>query len=384
MNGSRTYNCNDCVLPADNSSNKLFDLPTGFIHFFVFTNVAVLVLTVFGNFAVIYVFMASDAMRNTVNNHFLVSLSVADILVGLLVMPCALDALCWNKWRCGGFWKDFSGFGNFCFCISSIMHLMMLSVDRFLAISKPLHYSAKMTTNRAWIIVVILWTYSILWALPPLFGLSSYECFIAYIGKCHEDDWTKYGLNLVFGLSVVSCTYGLALGTMIVVYWKIGQTVRQQAQRIDNENAVPKLEYMKNKVITKKNLLARNKGVVTLLIVILAYLVCWSPFCVLLIIELAQGKKVKGPASVLTMFIGFFNSCCNPIIYSVKYKHFRSVLKRLVRRNVVAQMPVFYIKEVPNIGKHSTSCNMGNLVSVTECNPREGIKTLKPLDHHPS
>ena len=111
MNGS-FIDCCDTKYDAD---TKLFDLPFGFVIFFVIFNIIVLILTVIGNSAVIYVFVASDAMRNVVNNHFLVSLSLADLLVGLLVMPCAIDALSSNQWRCGEFWKEFSGFGNFCF-----------------------------------------------------------------------------------------------------------------------------------------------------------------------------------------------------------------------------------------------------------------------------
>ena len=344
MNGS-FIDCCDTKYDAD---TKLFDLPFGFVIFFVIFNIIVLILTVIGNSAVIYVFVASDAMRNVVNNHFLVSLSLADLLVGLLVMPCAIDALSSNQWRCGEFWKEFSGFGNFCFCISSIMHLMMLSVDRYLAISQPLHYTTKVTTNRAWMIVIILWAYSTLWALPPLFGLSSYECFIAYIGKCHEDDWSKYGLNLVFGLSVVSGTYGLALVTMVCVYWKIGKTIRDQARRIAATRAMGKNGCFKKRRNEQKSLIVRNKGVVTLIVVILAYFACWSPFCVLLFIELGQGRKVKGPASLLTMFVGFLNSCCNPIIYSVKYQRFRTVLIRLIRKSyVISNRTVFTLSEGP-------------------------------------
>ena len=91
--------------------------------------------------------------------------------------------------------------------------------------------------------------------------------------------------------------------------------------------------------IAKK--LSRNNGVVTLLVVTLVYLVCWSPFCILLFIEIGTGEKVKGPYSTVAMLVGFANSCCNPVVYSIKYRRFRlAVLNMFAKRNFVLKFSV--------------------------------------------
>ena len=77
-----------------------------------------------------------------------------------------------------------------------------------------------------------MWLYSALWAFLPLFGVSSYEYFISYIGTCEAKDWSKFGLNFAFAISVVSGTYGIALLSMVFVYFKIGRVIRNQLQRI--------------------------------------------------------------------------------------------------------------------------------------------------------
>ena len=109
---------------------------------------------------------------------------------------------------------------------------MMLSIDRYMAISRPLFYPLEMTSGRAIAICFVAWIYSALWAFLPLFGVSSYECFISYIGRCNSEDWSNYGLNFVFAISVVSGTYGLALIVMVYVYWKIARVTRSQKVRI--------------------------------------------------------------------------------------------------------------------------------------------------------
>lgn len=77
-----------------------------------------------------------------------------------------------------------------------------------------------------------------------------------------------------------------------------------------------------------------KKGVITVLIVIGTYMVCWSPFCILLFIQMSNGKEAGGPAAdLVTMFIGFANSACNPIIYCIRHRAFREAAKALFLRH---------------------------------------------------
>ena len=336
---------------ATNDNSKLVDIPQVWTIIIITIMVFIVMLTIVGNIAVMVVLRYSNVLKSIVNSHFLISLSIADLLVATLVMPCALDAVNSGTWRCGKIWGIFNGFGNFLFCISSIMHLMMLSIDRYLAIARPLFYPLEMTKSRAIILCFVLWAYSAVWAFLPLFGVSSYECFIAYIGWCKAEDWSKFGLNFGFAISVVSGTYGLALISMVCVYWKIARVIRKQLQRIkdvtyaerktsanNNENNCPSTTIKQEKAAKK---LSRNKGVVTLMIVTLVYLVCWSPFCILLFVEIGTGKKIKGPYGTVAMLAGFANSCCNPVIYSIKYRRFRiAVIKMLGKTNLVLKFSV--------------------------------------------
>lgn len=348
--------------------SKLIDLPQVWTIFLMLVMILVQVLTVLGNITVLVVLRYSNVLNMIVNCPLLVSLSIADLLVAILVMPCALDAVNTGSWRCGKIWGKFNGFGNFLFCISSIIHLMVLSIDRYLAISRPLFYPFEMTTNRAIIICLAAWMYSALWAFLPLFGVSSYECFISYIGECQAEDWSKYGLNFVFAISVVSGTYGLALVAMVYVYWKIACVIRSQSQRIANtatscNTSLSDTNNMKSSsrssiAFTRK--LSQHKGVITLLIVIVVYLICWSPFCFLLFYEIGSGEKVKGPAGTVAMLAGFANSCCNPMIYAIKYKNFRAEVMRLLPKKRVNLDNVYFDRKKKNVKLRTLENNVRN------------------------
>ena len=290
------------------------------------------VVIIVGNTFVIGALTKIDALKVMANNQAVISLAVADLLVGLLVMPCAIDSVVAGKWRCGYLWGRLNAFGNFSFCISSIMHLALLSVDRYIAISRPLVYSSTVTKKRARIACLSLWIYSTLWALPPLFGISPYECFIPYIGECPKQDWMHSKVSILFTISVVCCTYGVAVVVMCFVYAKIYIAICGQSKRISK--TMKQLRTNSSLAATAKSASAK-KGALTLLIVIGTYVACWSPFCLLLFTQMARGKTAGGPtADLTTMFIGFANSACNPIIYSIRYRAFRETVTRIfVRKN---------------------------------------------------
>ncbi|KAL9975374.1 hypothetical protein ACROYT_G012529 [Oculina patagonica] len=314
--------------------------PTSVVILTTILMIIVNVVTLVGNAFVIVALTKIDALKHMANNQVVISLAIADLLVGLLVMPCAIDAVLAGKWRFGELWGKLNAFGNFAFCISSIMHLALLSVDRYIAISRPLVYSSVVTKTRARSACLLLWIYSTLWALPPLFGVSSYECFIPYIGKCLKKDWQHSKVAIAFTASVVCGTYGAAVVVMCFVYFKIFIAIFKQSKRI----SVTVEQVRRNNDSAARTNASARKGVLTVLIVIGTYIVCWSPFCVLLFVQMACGKSAGGPtADLITMFIGFANSACNPIIYCIRYRAFRETVKRIfVRKNDCFQ---YFFKE---------------------------------------
>ena len=155
-------------------------------------------------------------------------------------------------------------------------------------------------------------------------------------------------MNFAFAISVVSGTYGIALLSMVFVYFKIGRVIRNQLQRTqevasgEDQKSRNEIEqfglFHKTKQTKFANKMSRHKGLVTLITVTLVYFICWSPFCILLF-EIGTEEKVRGPYGTLAMFVGFTNSCCNPIIYSIKYRRFRSaVIRLLVKKNLVSDL----------------------------------------------
>ena len=332
MSGNFTNFCCTGLATGDNFSLVTSTWPSSAVILTTIIMIAINLATIVGNAFVIVALVRMIVLKAMpANKHAIVSLAVADLLVGLLVMPGAIDSVVAGKWRYGRVLGKLNAFGNFSFCISSIMHLALLSVDRYVAISRPLVYSSVVTKNKARGACLLLWIYSTLWALPPLFGVVTYECFIPYIGKCIETEWLLGKGAVFFTASVVCCTYGAAVLIMCCVYLKLFKIVSNQSKRISAE--VKNVRSI-NGLETRANVTSARKGVLTVLIVIGTYMACWSPFCLLLIVQTAHGKTTGGPtADLTTMFVGFANSACNPLIYSIRYKGFRLAVKRMFTRS---------------------------------------------------
>lgn len=127
---------------------------------------AALVTTV-GNACVIVVFLKYRSMRS-VTNYYVLSLAVADLLVGMIAVPFAIVTSVELP-------KLFEAclFMNsllMALCTSSIFSLVALSIDRYIAIIYPLHYKTTMTAKHSLIAIFTSWVLAIIVGLLPLFG----------------------------------------------------------------------------------------------------------------------------------------------------------------------------------------------------------------------
>ncbi|CAF3697573.1 unnamed protein product [Rotaria sp. Silwood1] len=78
--------------------------------------------------------------------------------------------------------------------------------------------------------------------------------------------------------------------------------------------------------LTRERRLSRTLG-----IIISVFLLCWLPFFVVYILSafIDVSIYVKEPLPTLALWLGYINSACNPIIYTVFNVEFRTAFKRL-------------------------------------------------------
>lgn len=136
------------------------------------------VVVIGGNTLVIMAVFLYTKLR-TVTNLFIVSLAVADLFVGVAVLPFSTTYEVLHIWVFGQVWCKMWLAVDVWLCTSSILNLCAISLDRYLAVTRPVSYPSLMSSRRAKILIAGVWIISFVICLPPLIGWSDAGALLA-------------------------------------------------------------------------------------------------------------------------------------------------------------------------------------------------------------
>lgn len=153
-----------CVI----SDLKVYDVSTGnFILLSIFYG-TISILAVLGNMLVIFIVRSSRQMH-TVTNFFIANLALADVTIGLFVIPFQFQAAVLQRWVLPDFMCPFCPFVQYISVNVSVFTLTAIAIDRHKAILNPLRARSSKFTSK--IIIGIIWIVSITLAFPIGYGL---------------------------------------------------------------------------------------------------------------------------------------------------------------------------------------------------------------------
>lgn len=109
-------------------------------------------LTIVGNLMVLISFKLDKSLQ-TPSNYFLFSLAIADFCVGVISMPLFTLYTLLGYWPLGPFLCDSWLAMDYLVSNASVLHLMLISFDRFFSIMYPLIYRIKRTKSKVLVAV---------------------------------------------------------------------------------------------------------------------------------------------------------------------------------------------------------------------------------------
>ncbi|BHF61444.1 5-hydroxytryptamine receptor 7 [Sparganum proliferum] len=152
-------------------------------------------------------------------NLLIVNLALTDFLVSILVMPFATAYQLLGYWPFNQGICDLYSIFDVLLCTSSILSLCAISIDRYLAITRPLQYAAKRSPKRMLFMILITWLLSAAISIPPVFGwekkISPYYC--------------GYSDELSYQIYATFTAFYIPLAVMLVLYGKIFLLAKQLA-----------------------------------------------------------------------------------------------------------------------------------------------------------
>uniref|UniRef100_UPI00355C9F25 5-hydroxytryptamine receptor 2C,Soluble cytochrome b562 n=1 Tax=Homo sapiens TaxID=9606 RepID=UPI00355C9F25 len=213
---------------APTSDGGRFKFPDGVQNWPALSIVIIIIMTIGGNILVIMAVSMEKKLHNA-TNYFLMSLAIADMLVGLLVMPLSLLAILYDyvwplpRYLCP-VWISL----DVLFSTASIMHLCAISLDRYVAIRNPIEHSRFNSRTKAIMKIAIVWAISIGVSVPiPVIGLRDEEKVFVNNTTCVLND-----PNFVLIGSFVA--FFIPLTIMVITYCLTIYVLRRQAADLED------------------------------------------------------------------------------------------------------------------------------------------------------
>ncbi|NXF13522.1 DRD5 protein, partial [Smithornis capensis] len=286
--------------------------------------------TLLGNTLVCVAVVRFRHLRSKVTNSFVISLAVSDLFVAVLVMPwrAASDVL--GFWPFGAFCDVWVAFDIMC-STASILHLCIISVDRYWAISNPFRYERRMTQPVAFIMIGVAWLLSLLISFIPVQlkwhkdrELPSQQ--EPGFNVSVERESCDSSLSRTYAISSSLISFYIPVAIMLVTYTRIFRIARRQIRRISSLHRA--LGHAQNRpspqeASLKNSFKKETKVLQTLSIIVGVFVCCWLPFfvlnCLLPFCKLQEpGELPCVSHGVFSTFVwfGWANSSLNPIIYA--------------------------------------------------------------------
>ncbi|XP_026232576.1 trace amine-associated receptor 8b-like [Anabas testudineus] len=259
---------------------------------------------------------------HTPTNLLLLSLAVSDFFVGLLMLFQIM--LIDGCWFLGDLMCILYQYLAYIITAASVGTMTLISIDRYVAICNPLHYFTKVTRQKMNICVCLCWICCIIYhGLNLRDNLKQPGRFNSCVGEC------VIVINHIAGLPDFIFFFIAPITVIVVLYMRVFVVAVTQARTMRSHIATVSLQCSV-KVTAKKSEL---KAARTLGVVIVVFLICLCPYyCV----SLAGDDTIfNTPIAVFVIYLYYFNSCLNPVIYAFLYPWFRKSVKLIVTLKIL-------------------------------------------------
>ncbi|XP_018526697.1 trace amine-associated receptor 13c-like [Lates calcarifer] len=259
---------------------------------------------------------------HTPTNILLLSLAVSDFLVGLLLMPVEIF-LRTSCWFLGDLMCSLYNYVSLIITSASIGDMVLISADRYVAICDPLHYTTRVTGRRVKLCVCLCWLCSVFYnSLFVKDDLTQPDRHSSCYGEC------VIVINYVAGAIDLVLTFIFPVTIIIILYMRVFVVAVSQARAMRSHITAVTLQRSAS-LTTKKSEL---KAARTLGVLVVVFLICFCPYyCV----SLAGDNLLNTSSASIVLYLFYFNSCINPVIYALFYPWFRKVLKLVVTLQIL-------------------------------------------------
>ncbi|XP_056373312.1 alpha-1B adrenergic receptor [Hyla sarda] len=314
-----------------------------------FTLGAFISVAIVGNIMVIISVVTNRQLRIP-TNYLIVNLAIADLFLSTTVLPFSATLEIADQWVFGRIFCDIWAAMDVLCCTASIFSLCAISIDRYIGVRYTLQYPTIVTRRRVLLVLLGVWMLSIVISIGPLLGWKQQtvtdeavcdittEPFYAIFSSL-----TSFYIPLIVILLMYCRVYvvakritkNLEAGVMKENMDSKELTLRIHCRNMNDgsPNSKSKNQQPRSSLSLKLLKFSREKKAAkTLGIVVGLFILCWLPFFTALPLA-SIFKELEPPETVqkVIFWLGYFNSCLNPIIYPCSSKEFKRAFIRILK-----------------------------------------------------
>ncbi|XP_069092848.1 trace amine-associated receptor 4-like [Pleurodeles waltl] len=292
-----------------------------------------IILTVGGNMVVI-ISISHFKQLHSPTNFLILSLATTDFLLGLVVMPYSMVRSIESCWYFGDLFCTLHTCCDIMLCTASIFHLCFISIDRYYAVCHPLHYMTKITIPVIEGFVFISWSAPFVFAFGLVLSEIHVDGIQEYIQSVTCTGFCFLIFNKIWGLMSSLIAFFIPGTVMVGIYIHIFTVAKHQAKQID---AIANRPTQGSKGHNKVPLKKESKAAKTLSIVMGVFILSWLPFFILNIADPFLDFSTPVDIYNAALWMGYFNSTFNPIIYGLFYAWFRKAFKIIMTGHIFSR-----------------------------------------------
>ncbi|XP_043910850.1 melatonin receptor type 1C-like [Protopterus annectens] len=276
--------------------------------------IVTIVMDIVGNVLVILSVLRNNKLRNT-GNLFVVSLSVADLLIAVYPYPLTLLAMFHDGWILGEIQCKASGFVLALSVVGSVFNIAAVAINRYCFICHTKVYDKLYSLKKTYCWLGLTWMLTIIAILPCVYfdtlryDPRIYSCTLAQT------------VSTTYTIVIVVVHFMLPITIVIICYLRIWALVLQ-------------VKYQVRKDKKQKLKPHELRHFFSMFMVFVLFAVCWGPlnFIALVVVSNPDAVTTQIPSWLFssTYFMAYFNSCLNGVLYGLLNKNFRKEYKRIL------------------------------------------------------
>ena len=246
---------------------------------------------------------------------FLSSLAIADIFVGLMVIPFRTYGLFYDeRYIFGNLTCRIMNSCDVMFTTVSIYHLSTLAFERYVAVRYPL------SCNQICDKKTLIFLFTLCWIIPAAisFGIilpKIHVLGVEEIAACRDRQSKSCAFVTNIYFATLPGVLSIFLPILLIMFFNtdICITVRKHRalRRYMVYNSAANL-HMSHRMFSQETRIALTIGLMSSV-----FLLCWLPFFILIVFVAARPNSSVAMALQISTWLGYANSAANPIMFLI-------------------------------------------------------------------